>query len=95
MYTLIMLMIACAAVIGFCVMFAFFMREWNDRGSSTMRDAQNRIGMKIVKGLYRQGSSTVIEYNRTGKAAAYTSVSPPKFQRYYGFSEKISEVSEK
>jgi hypothetical protein len=34
MYTLIMLMIACAAVIGFCVMFAFFMREWNDGGGS-------------------------------------------------------------
>jgi hypothetical protein len=30
MYTLIMLMMVCAAIIGFCVMFAFFMREWND-----------------------------------------------------------------
>jgi hypothetical protein len=31
MYTLIMLMIAGAAIIGFCVMFALFTGEWNDR----------------------------------------------------------------
>jgi hypothetical protein len=30
MYTLTLLMTAGAAIIGFCVMFAFFMREWND-----------------------------------------------------------------
>jgi hypothetical protein len=33
MYTLIPLMTAGAAVVGFCVMFAFFMREWSDIGS--------------------------------------------------------------
>jgi hypothetical protein len=30
MYTLIMLIIAGAAIIGFCVVFALFTREWND-----------------------------------------------------------------
>jgi hypothetical protein len=30
MFTLVMLSIACAAIIGFCVMFALFTREWND-----------------------------------------------------------------
>jgi hypothetical protein len=30
MYTLIMLMIACAAIIGFCAVFALLTREWND-----------------------------------------------------------------
>jgi hypothetical protein len=33
MYTLIMLMMVCAAIIGSCAMFAFFMREWSDSGS--------------------------------------------------------------
>jgi hypothetical protein len=30
MFTLIMLIIAFAAIVGFCVMFALLAREWND-----------------------------------------------------------------
>jgi hypothetical protein len=30
MYTPIMLMMAYAAIVGFCVMFALFTPEWND-----------------------------------------------------------------
>jgi hypothetical protein len=41
MYTLILLMIA-GAIIGFCVMFAFFMREWNDIGSRNAAPSARR-----------------------------------------------------
>jgi hypothetical protein len=49
MYTLIMLMIAGAAIIGFCLVFALF----SGNGTIADRATQRRIGKKIVKGLYR------------------------------------------
>jgi hypothetical protein len=41
-YTLILLMTAGAAIIGFCVTFEFFMREWNDIGSRNAAPSATR-----------------------------------------------------
>jgi hypothetical protein len=98
MYTLIMLMIACAAIIGFCAMFALFTPEWNDSRSRkaaparTCRAESESTSLRVCIGNL---PGAVIEDEGREKQLLEPMLRAPKFRRCYGISEKFSEVSEK